>query len=47
MKVSKPGDVIDEEGSNSRTVIGTRYGSKVLLACGVPDLEFDVFVGDC
>ena len=38
------GNVIDQEGANSSSVIGTCDGSISFLACGVPNLRLDRFI---
>lgn len=38
------GDVIDKQGSDCAAVIRPSDGSKVLLTCSVPYLEFNVFI---
>ncbi len=39
-------DVVDEERAGRATVVGAGDGAEGLLAGRVPDLEFDLFVGD-
>ena len=40
------GDVVDEEDSYGRAVVGTSDRSEVLLASSVPYLQFDCFVAE-
>jgi len=39
-------DVVDEERASRATVVGAGDGAEGLLSGRVPDLEFDLFVGD-
>ncbi len=41
-----PGDVVDQKGADSSSVVGTGHGSVPLLSCGVPNLDFDGFAID-
>jgi hypothetical protein len=41
-----PCDVVDEQGADGAAVVGTGDGAEVLLACGVPDLQFDGLVAN-
>lgn len=44
MQVKVLGDIVDEEDSDCRAVVGASDGSEILLASGVPHLQFDCFV---
>lgn len=37
-------DVVDEEGSNGRSVVGSSDRSEVLLSSSVPNLQFEGFI---
>jgi hypothetical protein len=37
-------DIVDKECTNCTSVIRPGDGPEILLACGVPDLEFYVFI---
>ena len=39
-------DVVDEEDSDCWTVVWSSDRSEILLACSVPDLEFDGFIAE-
>ena len=38
------GDIIDKQGSNGTAVVRSGDGSEILLAGGIPYLQFDVLV---
>lgn len=38
------GDVIHQQCSDGTSIIRASDGSEILLACSVPDLQFDIFI---
>ena len=37
-------DVVNEEGTNSTSIVGTSDGSEIFLPCCIPYLKFDIFI---
>ena len=39
-------DVVDQQGTYCTPIVGASDGSEIFLSCGIPDLEFNIFVFD-